>query len=380
MKKRVCHISSAHRGLDIRIFRKECVSLAAAGYDTHLVINATAADVAEAGAYGVTVHPMTYVPESRRFSRMSVHAWRCYATARRLDADLYHFHDPELIPYGLLLARAGKRVIYDAHENLPAQIHSKDWVPPRTRPLVAGLAQRLEEHGAARFSAVVAATPVIGGLFKGVARRVAVINNYPLMGELAPPETGEGGEDGRTAQRDSVCYVGGIDGIRGIREAVKAAGRAQVQLLLAGVFSSDALRNEVMQYEGWNRVKEYGFVDRKGVGAILARSFAGLVALHRVPNFFNSQPIKMFEYMSAGVPVIASAFPLWRDVIEGNECGVCVDQNDPDAIAAAIRHFRDRPDEVARMGNNGRRAVAEKYRWDQEEVRLVSLYQDLLGT
>jgi glycosyltransferase involved in cell wall biosynthesis len=367
-------MSSAHRGLDIRIFRKECVSLAAAGYDTHLVINATPQDVAEASAHDVTVHPMIYVPESRRFSRMSVHAWRCYTTARKLDADLYHFHDPELIPYGLLLAGAGKRVIYDAHENLPAQIYSKDWVPARTRPVVAGLAQRLEEHSAARFSAVVAATPVIGGLFKGVAKRVAVINNYPLMGELAPQG------DAQAMQRDSVCYVGGIDGIRGIREAVKAIGKTQSQLLLAGVFSSEALRNEVMQYEGWSKVKEFGFVDRKGVCDILARSFAGLVALHRVPNFFNSQPIKMFEYMSAGVPVIASSFPLWRDVIEGNECGVCVDQNDPDAIAAAIRHFHDRPDEVIRMGDNGRRAVAEKYRWDQEEVRLVSLYQDLLGT
>ena len=374
MKKRICHMSSAHRGLDIRIFRKECVSLAAAGYDTHLVINATPADVLEASHHGVSLHPMTYVPESRRFSRMSVHAWRCYATARKLDADLYHFHDPELIPYGLLLARAGKRVIYDAHENLPAQIYSKDWVPARTRPVVAGLAQLLEEHSAACFSAVVAATPVIGGLFKRVAKRVAVINNYPRMGELAPHEESE------ATQRDSVCYVGGIDGIRGIREAVKAVGSAQSQLLLAGVFSSEALRNEVMQYEGWSRVKEYGFVDRKGVSGILARSFAGLVALHRVPNFFNSQPIKMFEYMSAGVPVIASSFPLWRDVIEGNECGICVDQNDPEAIAAAIRRLQDNPGEVARMGNNGRRAVEEKYRWDQEETKLVSLYQDLLGS
>lgn len=366
-------MSSAHRGLDIRIFRKECVSLAAAGYDTHLVINATPADVLEARSHGVTVHALDYVPETRRFSRMSLHAWRCYSKAKELDADLYHFHDPELIPHGMLLARSGKRVIYDAHEDLPGQIYSKDWVPLRVRPMVAGLAQRLEEHGAACFSAVVAATPFIATLFERSAKRVAVINNYPLMGELVAQDHSNG------VERDSVCYVGGIDDIRGIREAVQAIDKTPSPLLLAGVFANAALRNEVIQYPGWSKVKEYGFVDRKGVSEIMRRSFCGLVTLHRVPNFFNSQPIKMFEYMSAGVPVIASDFPLWREVIEGNQCGICVNQNDPDAIAAAIRYLHEHPGEVARMGSNGRQVVEEKYRWDREEIKLVRLYQDLLG-
>lgn len=371
--KRICHMSSAHRGLDIRIFRKECVSLAAAGYDTHLVINATSADVVEARSHGVTLHPLDYVPETRRFSRMSAHAWRCYAKAREIDADLYHFHDPELILHGALLARAGKHVIYDAHEDLPGQIYSKDWVPLRARPLVAGLAQRLEEHGAARFSAVVAATPFIATLFESAARRVAVINNYPLTGELLAQDRPGG------VNRDCVCYVGGIDAIRGIRETVQAIDRTPAPLLLAGVFADEALRHEVMRYPGWSKVREYGFVDRQCVSDIMRRSFCGLVTLHRVPNFLHSQPIKMFEYMSAGVPVIASDFPLWREVIEGNQCGICVDQNDPDAIAAAIRHLHACPGEVARMGSNGRQVVEEKYRWDREAIKLVGLYRDLLG-
>ncbi|SNS65662.1 Glycosyltransferase involved in cell wall bisynthesis [Noviherbaspirillum humi] len=371
--KKICHMSSAHHGLDIRIFRKECVSLAAAGFDTHLVINAAAADVSEAAGYGVTLHPLTYVPESRRFSRMSVHAWRCYSAAKKLDADIYHFHDPELMPYGLMLARAGKQVIFDAHEDLPGEIHSKDWVPLPARWILASAARWLQNFGVARLAAVVAATPFIGSLFDGIAKRVVVINNFPLIGELSPQSEDE------TNPRDSVCYVGGIDEIRGIREVVQAIGRTQSRLLLAGKFAKDAVRNEVMRYVGWSRVKEYGFVDRQKISEIMARSFSGLVTLHHVPNFVNSQPIKMFEYMSAGVPVIASNFPLWREVIEGNECGICVDQNDPEAIAAAIRHFHERPEEVARMGKNGRLAVESKYRWDCEEKKLVALYRDLLG-
>lgn len=372
MKKRICHMSSVHRGLDIRIFRKECVSLAAAGYETHLVINATAVDVAEASHHGVTLHPLPARQKASRLSRMSFHAWQCYAMAKQIDADLYHFHDPELIPYGLLLARSGKKVIFDAHEDLPAEIYTKDWIPMRARRAIASFARRLEEEGAARFSAVVAATPSIANLFSDAAKRVAIINNYPLIGELAP-QTHAGAAD-----RDSVCYVGGISLIRGIKEVVQAIGKTQSQLLLAGTFSSSVLRDEVMRYDGWRRVKEYGFVNREQVSEILTRSFSGLVTFYREPNSVSAQPNKMFEYMSAGVPVIASNFPLWREIVEGNQCGICVDQEDPEAIAAAIRHFHAHPQEVKRMGDNGRKAVETKYRWDREEAKLITLYQDLL--
>lgn len=372
MKKRICHMSSVHRGLDIRIFRKQCASLAAAGYDTHLIINASAADVAEARTYNVTLHPLTYSPKASRLARMAVHAWQCYTMAKRLNADLYHFHDPELIPYGLLLARSGKKVIFDAHEELPAEIYTKDWIPIRARPIVASFARQLEERSAIFFSAVVTATPFIGNMFNGIAKRVAVIHNYPLMGELAPQnQTG-------TTERDCVCYVGGIDATRGIRELIQAIGKTESKLLLAGVFSNDALREEVTQYEGWNKVNEYGFVDRKKVSEIMARSFCGLVTFYSNPDSINSQPNKMFEYMSAGVPVIASDFPLWREIIDGNQCGICVDQNDPEAIGAAIRHLHMHPEDVARMGSNGRGAVQSKYRWDREESKLIDLYQDLL--
>ena len=82
--------------------------------------------------------------------------------------------------------------------------------------MVAGLAKRLEQHGAKRFSAVVAATPFIGTLFGGIAKRVAVISNYPMIGELAPQNHAD------SEERDSVCYVGGINIARGIKEAIKA--------------------------------------------------------------------------------------------------------------------------------------------------------------
>ena len=110
----------------------------------------------------------------------------------------------------------------------------------------------------------------------------------------------------------------------------------------------------------------------------MSRSVAGLVTLHPVINYLDALPIKMFEYMAAGIPVIASDFPLWREIVVGNQCGLCVDPMDPAAIARAIDHLAQHPDEACQMGENGRRAVLEKFNWAVEEKKLIQLYEDLL--
>jgi glycosyltransferase involved in cell wall biosynthesis len=372
MRKKVCHFSAVHKGLDVRIFRKECVSLARAGYDTHLVINAGPTDVAEAARYDVTLHPLDYPTKSGRMSRMSRHAYHCYRIARALDADVYHFHDPELVPYGLLLASAGKEVIYDVHEDLYSDIQSKTWIPKWARQTVAIAARGAEHFGAGRFAAIVASSQPIGALFAHTARRLVIVNNYPLLSEL--PEA----PDHRGSPRDAVCYVGGIDGTRGIREMVTAVGHVGVRLLLAGTFSSAALRSELTQYPGWTNVEDFGYLDRAGVIGLLRQSFAGLVVLEELPNYLVALPVKMFEYMAAGIPVISSLFPNWQAIVDGEQCGICVNPKDTRAIAEAICYLRDHPEEAAWMGQNGRRAVETKYRWEEEQGKLLALYQELL--
>lgn len=367
---KVCHLSSVHCGLDIRIYRKQCVSLARAGHEVHLVIDATEEEAAEAAAAGVTLHRLP--AGGGRAWRMMVHAWRTYRIARTLDARLYHLHDPELIPYGVLLAWQGKQVIIDLHEDLSADIQSKQWIPAPLRRTIGAMARAVEHFAARRCAAVVGATPSICALFRHSARRVAVIRNYPTIGELAAAPARERGA------RNSVCYVGAINEMRGIRPIVQALELASCKLLLAGRFDSATLRDELAACPGWRHVEECGFVDRAGVAAIMARSFCGLVTLRAEPNFMNALPIKLFEYMSAGLPVIASGFPLWRGIIEAADCGLCVDPCKPEEIARAISFLRSNPALAEQLGANGRRAVEHTYRWDHEAVRLLSLYRELL--
>ena len=195
------------------------------------------------------------------------------------------------------------------------------------------------------------------------------INNFPILGELAP----EGVWKNKT---NEVCYVGNIAEIRGIKELVRAMENAhgQVKLNLVGGFAEAEVETEVKTYPGWNKVNAFGVLGRQGVKDVLGRSIAGLVTLHPIVNYLDALPIKMFEYMSAGIPVIASNFPLWREIVEGNQCGLCVDPLDPKAIGRAIDELIEDPEKAQRMGENGKRAVIERYNWSPEALKLLSFY------
>ena len=366
---RICHMSSAHTDLDVRIYLKECVSLAKAGHDVHLVISADEEAAREAASKNVKLHLLK--PASNRLERMVFRAWRCFRQARRIDADVYHFHDPELIPYGMLLRLSGKKVVYDVHEDFPRQTRSKVWIPAWVRAPVAGAIALLEWIGARFFFSVVAATPYSRDRFRRITPRSIDINNYPLPGEFDSRPIDWSGK------LPHVAYAGGITRVRGIQELVQAMAlvKSAARLQLAGPFADSDFERRVRQDSGWSRVDELGSLSRVRVGEVLNRSVGGLVTFHPEPNHVDAQPNKMFEYMSAGVPVIASNFPLWRAIIEGSRCGICVDPLNPREIAEAIDYLIAHPAEAEQMGRNGQKAVAERYNWTNEEEKLLDFYR-----
>jgi len=353
----------------MRIFRKMCVSLAAAGYDVRLVV---ADGLGDATVQGVRIRDVGVA--RGRGNRILRTPGRVLAAALEEPADLFHFHDPELLGTGLKLKQRGQRVVFDSHEDVPRQILHKPYLPGPIARFVSVGFESYQESVVRRLDGVVAATPYIRDLFRTKTPHVVDVSNFPLQDELFV-------QDAWGSKSREICYIGDVSGIRGIVELAEAMGvvASGAVLNLCGEFPDRALQARVRALEGWQRVREHGVLDRAGVRGVLARSLAGVVTLHPVPNYVHSQPIKMFEYMSAGIPVIASDFPLWRDIVIGNDCGVVVDPMQPRQIAAAIDRLVADPAEARRLGENGRRAVQERYSWEAEVPSLLRFYRGVLG-
>lgn len=362
---KVAHLTSAHMPTDTRIFHKECKTLVAAGYEVVLIVQGTGPSVVE----GVRLRPVPK-PHGRR-ERFLFTTWHVLRAALDEDADVYHFHDPELLPVGFLLKARGKRVVYDVHEDVPRQILTKRWIPGLLRRL-AGLAISAAETAAsASFDGLVTATPAIARRFPG--KKTITANNFPFRQELAAPPGGAYPERGPL-----LLYSGSLSTIRGLSEMLDAMAllppRLEARLAVAGLFSPADLLAEAERHPAWGRVDFYGWVSRDGLRDLSAAARLGLVLFHPVPNHLESQPNKLFEYMAAGIPVVASDFPLWRELVGRSGCGILVDPLDVKAIAAAITYLLDHPDEAMAMGQRGQEAVQTTFNWESEAGKLLDFY------
>ncbi|GAA1131365.1 glycosyltransferase family 4 protein [Citricoccus alkalitolerans] len=358
----VLHLSSAHPWTDNRIHMREAASLSQAGYDVGLYAVDNELHV---GGTGVTV---TRVPAAPRWRRVTLESIRAVRFAVSSKASIVHIHDPELVWAIPLLQIRGKRVIYDAHEDLPSQVMHKPYIPETWRAPVAFVADRLlrianlSDH-------VIAATEVVAKRFD--ANKTTVVRNYPLI------DTSEQWSDPQ--QRGlSVVYVGGLSEARGTRVLIEALDSAQMptgwSLKLAGWGASGFVQS-LSTLPGWDRVEFYGTVAPPAARELVGSSRVGLVVLGDTPNHRDALPTKMFEYMASGVPVIASDFPLWRQILEEHDCGLVVDPDSPEDIAAAIALYAGDPGLLMRHSVNGFNAVRNSLNWTSEAEGLVRAYR-----
>lgn len=366
---KVCHIASAHRRYNVRIFHRQCVSLRENGYDTVLLINDTQSDETVKGVQIVS----TGFNSRKRWKRLLFERKPLFQKALEIDADLYHIHEPSLLPIGRKLKKRGKVVVFDSHENVPGQIMMKKWIPTIFRPIISWAYSRFEAREIKCYDAVVIVTPNQMERFSSLCPVVAEVRNYPLRVKQ---------EDVVRMPERAVCFAGGITNHWLHENVIKAIEPIEgLTYLLAGKEDKSYIES-IQKLDGWRSVEYIGLLPFEKVPSLYARSIAGICITEYTENVYNKIGSmgngKFFEYMSWGLPVICTDFLLWKQVIEEHHCGICVNPHSTEEIGDAIKTLLNDPALAEEMGKNAFKASQECYNWDNEKKKLFSLYEELL--
>lgn len=380
--RRVAVLTTGHPPLDGRIFHKEVTSLAAAGFEVLYVARDAPGVLERTARAGVGFVPLSAAGgrwnRLRRCRQVAQILWR-----RRGEIDVWHIHDPELLvlcaPLRLVAGRRRIRLVYDVHEDYAAAVLTREWLPARSRRAVSAVTKVAETVLARAAALIVTATPGIAGNFGAVeGRTVVTVHNFPVtarpvsdMDGTAPPPPADG--------VTRCVYAGWLTALRGVREMVRAMaalGGDPIELVLAGSFDPPGLRDEVLAGAPPN-VRYVGVLPWEQVPGLLATADIGMLCLHPTPNHLASMPTKLFEYLDAGLAVVASDFSEWRPYVADAGVGMQVDPTDPMAIAGAIRRLAADPAARAQMASRGRE-LAARCSWESEAAVLVGAYTTML--
>ena len=366
---KICHLTSAHKQNDVRIFHKECVSLATRpDFDVYLIAEGESREQDGVRIIGLGEQPTGRKERALDFTK------KVYEAALALDADIYHFHDPELLPTGRKLAGKGKAVIFDSHENTTEQIMIKSYIPAALRKAISTAYSTYERSCVRKFQGVV--YPESPTPFDDFARRVAVVDNTPRLSEFYDKYEEREGVPGNV-----VCHVGSLDPERGVPQLIKGCYRAGAKLILAGSFRSEEYRRELMEDESFSCVDYRGYADRSQVLEIYRESSIGASTLLNIGQYVVARnlPTKVYECMAMGLPLIMSDTPYGREITELYDFARLVDPSDPDSIAEGIRSLSEDEEARRRMAGEARRAIREKFNWTVDETALFKLYDDIIG-
>lgn len=370
---KVCHLTTVHSVDDIRIFAKECTSLAEYGFDVTLIAceNIEFNDVKN-GVKRISLS----VPVRNRLQRIIKRPIAIYRKALQVDADLYHIHDPELLPIGLKLKRKGKRVIFDSHEFYGEAIRVYQYIPVIFRILIAKIYTKYETYVCCRIDAVIQVCKINGkNYFENRAKRSIFITNASITDEVVPSK------EIPFDNRKSIAHVGSLTYKRGITHLVKAAARTNTDLILIGKFDSEDYQKEIVNLKEYSVVNYLGYLDKREIDEVLNKCFAGVSTLLQIGQFpkIDTFPTKVYEYMTLGLPVIISNTSFAKEMIEKYKFGISVDPSSVEEISDAINYLHNNPGIAEKMGENGRLAVLKEFNWQIEEVKLIQLYNFLLN-
>lgn len=371
-KTKICHISSVHFALDTRIFYRMCMSLKK-NYEVDLIAVHDKKEVLN----GIQIIPF------KRFHNRPIRilfGWFImFFKAIRRNAKIYHIHDPELIPCGLLLKLMGKIVILDIHENIAEDLFDKPWI--KNQQFIFKIFHFFEKL-ACKYFYILLAENSYEKRYRNLAKNWSTVLNYcdlEFFGQIEKRRNPQG--------KLKLFYIGIVLENRGILQIIETVKKLKnegyhAEFHCVGELYSD-LNNKIKSLPYLQEIESqlffHGRMNLEEGYRLSEEMDIGMCIIWPMSNSVESYPTKLFEYMSIGLPIVTSNFNLYKEIVEGNNCGICVGPKDTEEMKKAILSIHTDVKKSELMGKNGKMAAKEKYNWKSEELVLMGVYEGLLN-
>jgi len=360
---KVAHVSIRHNPFDTRIFHKECKTLSKNGYDVSFIVP----HIADEKVDNIKIISLKKSNSKfyKIFNNIPAALSKCFET----NSDIYHFHDPEIIPIGLILKLKRKKVIYDAHEDHPKDVFEKLWPMP-LKIIAFVYFSILERLASLFFGRIIAATPHISSKYP--YNKTILLRNFPILELIDKSKKIQIKSDNLI-----IIYQGGITKLRGVKQVIDALGKSneKTELLLFGKWEA-GFEEECKKLIGWKKTKYRGVVKQEELYGYGKSADIGIINYLSSPNNDDSLPNKPFEYMACSLPIIMSDFPHWKEMFK--ECALFSNPEDSDSIANNILKLAIDKKLRKEMGRKGRALVEKEYNWEKESKKLIDMYNELI--
>lgn len=386
---KICMLTTIHPPLDGRIFQKEAKSLAKL-YDVVIITSdENEADWIEDGIRIVTVKRS----KSKVFHLLTM--WRVFKKGWKQECDVYHCHEPDSLFIGVILKiLKRKKLIYDIHEHWPSEI-SYGWFKIKNKYL-SGVIQTIVsgiEITLSHFSdLLITVNNSVASRFSTI-KKVHIIPNVPIL-KIFDSSFGTNERlkkslifdinSKNTANNNSdLVLVGGkIQSFYGLYDSLHATSMVKekhpnIQLKFIGEIKDD-ISSIIKEYDISDNLIVTGFLPYREMYKEISSGGIGLVLFKsEYFNIYVGLPNKLFDYMLCGLPVIASDFPEIRRIVKNENCGILVNPANINEIRDAIVYLIENPIKAKQMGENGQKAVMEKYNWNVAEKQLFEIYEGI---
>lgn len=378
MKPVICHITIVHNAFDTRIFFRECISLSK---NYRVVLIAPAGP--ELSKYADNTEPVVQVigikTSANRLNRFLTAGRNAFLIALKQKAQVYHFHDPEFLPWASLLVLLGRKVIYDVHEDYQSALMARKNLSHKNK--LIGIYRKFEDFACKRMHLILAERSYIS-IYQKRAKSLCVVENFCTTEMLAPFK-----KEIRI-NNTHLIYIGTIHAERGAETMIEALALCNnkglnLQLDMVGNITDPIWRKNLESNPEYQKVKHqinwHGRLSLIESFQISEKAFAGFALIDNQPNHSESYPGKIFEYMAVGLPVIASDNLINKGVVERNEAGICVGFADAYTVADAVEKLFSNKTLAQQMGHNGTVAVEKNYNWKSEEMTLLDFYNKIVS-